>query len=295
MSSTIPASMVKELRDKTGAGMMECKKALQKSEGDFDAAVKHLRESGIAKAAKREGRTAAEGLVQMAVSEDGTAGALAELNCETDFVARNEEFSALVEEAANVALAAAVEDAEQLLATKLPSTGKSVAEGVEGLLAKIGEKITLSRAATLKADLVTGYIHPPGKIGVLVGAKLDGAQKTPELEEALKDIAMHVAAFAPRFLSDADVDQETLEAEKEIFANIARNEGKPENIIPRIVEGKIKSFYKESCLLYQPFAKDPGQTVQEVVNEAAKTSGGKVELTGFVRFRLGETAAPGAK
>ncbi len=290
MSSTISASMVKELRDKTGAGMMECKKALQKAEGDFDAAVKHLRESGIAKAAKREGRTAAEGLVQMTVSDDGKAGALAELNCETDFVARNDEFQALITEAASVALAHKVQSAEQLLTQTLPSTGKSVAEAVEGLLAKIGEKITLSRAGTLEADTVVGYIHPPGKIGVLIGAKLDGASKTPELEETLREIAMHVAAFAPRFITDSEVDQATLDVERDIFANIARNEGKPEKIIPKIVEGKIKSFYKDNCLLFQPFAKDPGQTVGKVLEEAGKAAGGKVEIAAFLRFRTGETA-----
>lgn len=289
----ISASMVRDLREKTGAGMMECKKALSEAKGDMDAAVKILRESGITKAAKREGRTAGEGLAAVAISDDLTAGAIVELNCETDFVARNEGFVAIVKSLANQALRGKAANAEALLAMGLPEFDGRKAEAViaEDLVAKIGEKIALSHAAYLTGDVVAGYVHPPGKIGVLVAAKLEGVSDKKAVSDALRNVAMHIAAASPRFLHEGGVDAKVLETEKEIAANIARKEGKPEQIIPKIVEGKVKAFYKENCLVHQPFVMDPAQTVTQVLDAAGKANGGKVTLSGFERFKVGESAA----
>lgn len=288
----ITASMVKELREKTAAGMMECKKALVETEGDMEAAIKALRESGAAKAAKREGRTAAEGLVQVAISDDQKAAGIVEFNCETDFVARNDEFQAVVKALAAAALREKTQDAETLLQKTLPEYEQKAQDVVNELLAKIGEKIQVSRAAYVEADYVAGYVHPPGKIGTVVAVELNGADKG-KLSETLKGIAMHIAAAdpSPRFLREDEVDQSTLDAEAEIFANIARNEGKPEAIIPRIVEGKVKSFYKDNCLLLQEHVMVPKSTVQQVLAEAGKEAGGKPEIVKFHRFKVGQTAA----
>lgn len=293
----ITASMVKDLREKTGAGMMECKKALEKSNGDFEGAVKVLRESGAAKAAKRESRTAAEGLVYIAHNANHTVASLAELNCETDFVSRNDEFQKLVKTLAETALATKSQNAEELSAKPLPGYGRTAGEAVQDLLAKIGEKIVLNRAATLEGDIVAGYIHPPGKIGVLVAAKLNGAKATDELAETLRGIAMHIAAANPRFLSEDQVDAKTLDAERDIYANIARKEGKKEELIPKIVEGKVRAFYKEACLVSQAYVRDPNQSITKVLEVAGKAAGGAVELTRFVRVQVGEGAgaAPAAE
>ncbi|MCC6547150.1 elongation factor Ts [Candidatus Sumerlaeota bacterium] len=290
MPVTITSTMVRDLREKTSAGMMECKKALEKAEGDFDGAVKILREMGEIKGAKREGRTAAEGIAHIAINEDETAGSLIELNSETDFVARNEEFQSAAKDIAATGLKEKSGSATELGEKHVASHGKKASEIVAGLVAKIGEKIQLNRADYVEADVVTGYIHPPGKIGVLIGVKTDVKDK-PKLKESLKDIAMHIAAMGPRFLNEADVDAKTLDAEREICANIARNEGKPENIIPKIVEGKVRSFYKDNCLLNQEFVKDNKQTIKQVIDTAAKAAGGSASITRFVRFKVGETAS----
>ena len=293
MSAAISANLVKDLREKTGAGMMECKKALGEAEGDIEKAIKILRERGIAKGEKRAGRTAAEGLVSIESNAAHTAAGIAELNCETDFVARNDEFQSVVVAAAKKALAIKAPNADAVLAQPLDGFGgKSANDVVTDLLAKIGEKIVLSRAEIVEGDIVTGYIHPPGKIGVVVAAKLtDGAKQTDDLAETLRGVAMHIAAFSPRFLKRDEVDNKTLEAEREIFTNIARQEGKPENIIPKIVEGKLSTYYKDNCLLDQVYAKDNKQVVGNVVKEAGKRAGGNAEIIRFVRYKVGEGAA----
>jgi elongation factor Ts len=246
----------------------------------MDAAIKVLRERGALKAAKREGRTAAEGLAAVKINDAQTAGVVVELNSETDFVARNEEFQALSESIAALALEKAPADLEGLLA--LPMGGGTVQSAVSDIQAKIGEKIELSSYGRLEGGLVAGYVHPPGKIGVLVSADIAGGDKAAGAE-TLKDVAMHIAAFAPRFLDRSSVDEATVEAEKEIFATQARNEGKPENIIPRIVEGKVKSFYKDNCVVDQPFAKDADKTVAQVVQGIHKDA----KLTGLRRVAVG--------
>lgn len=287
---SISASLVKELRDKTGAGMMECKKALGETEGDLEKAMKILRERGIAKAQKRESRTAAEGLVTIAISEDKKSAAIVELNCETDFAAKSDDFGNTLKALAQTALATKADSVDALNNAKVAGTGKSAAEMTTDLLTKIGEKMTLSNVALVEGDLVVGYIHPPGKIGVVVAAKVEGNAETAKAEEAVRDVAMHVAAAAPRFLDRSEVNDEILESEREIFANIARKEGKPENIIPKIVDGRIGSFYKDNCLLDQPFVKEPKLTVAKFLEQAGKEAGGSLTISRFVRLRVGDSA-----
>lgn len=286
--TNIPASMVKDLRDKTGLGMGDCKKALVEANGDMEAAVKILRERGAIKAAKRSDRNAAEGLIASAVSADFKRAAIAQLNCETDFVSRNEDFQLLVKQIVETGLAAKAEDMETLGGLKLPS-GKTVNEEVEEVRLRIGEKIEVGAYSYVSGEVVAGYIHPPGKIGVLVKAdgKIDAAKAGDVSEELRRGVAMHVAAFAPRFLDATQVDSSTLDQEREIYATQLRNEGKPENMIENIVNGKVKSFYKDNCLVDQPSAQDPKKTIAQVVTEIAKNAGGDLKLTGFVRTNIG--------
>lgn len=287
---SISASLVKELRDKTGAGMMECKKALGEAEGNLEKATKILRERGIAKAQKRESRTAAEGLVSIAVSEDKKKAAIVELNCETDFAAKSDDFGHAIKALANTALSAGADSVDALNAAPVHETGKSGAETITDLLTKIGEKMTLSNVAFIEGDLIVGYIHPPGKIGVAVSAKIEGNVDPAKADEAIRDVAMHVAAAAPRFLDRSEVNNEIIEAERDIFANIARKEGKPENIIPKIVDGRIGSFYKDNCLLDQPFVKEPKLTVGKYLEQAGKEAGGSLTISRFVRLRVGDSS-----
>lgn len=288
---SVSMSLIKELRESTGAGMTECKKALEESKGDLQGAIKILRERGIAKAAKREGRSAAEGLVAIALNANKTAGAMVELNCETDFAAMSADFGPVLKAMAQAALDGKIKDVDTLLKAQIPALGKTGETALTDLLTKIGEKMTLGFVTYVEAGRVAGYIHPPGKIGVLVAASVEGGNAAA-LDEALQDVAMHVAASAPRFLKREDVDSATLATEKEIFAALARKEGKPEAMIPKIVEGRVSSFYKEACLLEQPFVKEPKLTVAKVIEEAGKAAGAKVALSGFVRRRVGEGAAP---
>ncbi|MBI5155276.1 elongation factor Ts [Candidatus Poribacteria bacterium] len=284
----VSATLVKELREKTSVGMMECKKALEEANGDMDAAIRVLRERGIAKAAKREGRTAAEGLVGVAVGKDMKRGAVTELNSETDFVARNDEFAALAGAIAQAALDADADSVEAVNAASI-GDGRTVATAVEDIRTKIGEKIEVSTSRCLSGDVVTGYVHLGGKIGVLVSANAPGLAdgNRAALAEGLREIAMHVAAYAPRFLDDSQVDAATLAAEREIYAVLARNEGKPEAIIPKIVDGKVKAFYKDNCLIHQAFAKDPAKTVSQVLQELSKAAGSTVTLRDYIRVQVG--------
>lgn len=288
MTTTISASQVKELRDKTSVGMMECKKALEESNGDIEAAIRVLRERGIAKAAKREGRTAAEGLIAVSSSSDMKSSVMAQLNSETDFVSRNEEFASLVAEVANKGLASGVTTLEEASALTL-ADGRTVQTAVDDLRTKIGEKIELSTFDTISGDVVSGYVHPPGKIGVLIAASAEGLadDKKAFVAEELRGVAMHIAAFSPRFLDSSEVNEEILNSEREIFAALARNEGKPEAIIPKIVDGKIRSFYKDNCLVDQLFAKDNSKSVGKFIEELGKQAGATLKLTGFKRVQIG--------
>ncbi len=270
----ITAAMVKELRDATGAGMMDAKKALTETGGDMEAAVDWLRTKGLAKAAKKSGRTAAEGLVGVAV--DGGRGVAVEVNSETDFVAKNEDFQAMVAAIAGAALGA--EDLDALKAAEID--GKTVQDTVTEAIARIGENMTLRRMARVEGDVVASYVHNAaapdmGQIGVLVALK--GADNGIG-----RQIAMHVAAANPASLSEADLDPAVLEREKAVLTEQARESGKPEQVIEKMITGRMKKFLSEVTLLGQAFVIDPDKTVAEAAAEAG------VEVVGFVRLAVGE-------
>ncbi|MDW3207631.1 MAG: translation elongation factor Ts [Alphaproteobacteria bacterium] len=289
----ISASMVKDLREKTGAGMMDCKKALAETDGDVEAAVDWLRKKGLAAAAKKSGRVASDGLV--AVVTDGKAGAAVEINAETDFVARNESFQAFVSEVAKIALANGG-DAAKTLASAYPGTDRNVEEQLTHNIATIGENMSFRRAIALSVEngVVAGYVHSAtapglGKIGVLVA--LESTGDTEKLEALGKQIAMHVAAARPEALKIEDVDSSNLDREREVLVEQAKASGKPDNIIEKMVEGRIRKYYEEVVLLEQVFVVDGENRVKKVVEDAAKDVGAPVTLTGFVRFELGEGIA----
>lgn len=281
----ITAQMVKELRDKTGAGMMDSKKALTQAEGDMERAIEILREKGLASAAKKAGRIAAEGVVATYVSEDKKKAGMVEFNCETDFVSLNEEFKTLADGFARLAADTSVETIEEFKA--LPYGETTVGEAVSALIAKIGENMDLRRFVKFEAEdgVIASYTHMGGKIGVLVQLKSDNANE--ETQKVAKDVAMHVAATNPAFLSKDQVDNDTLEKEKEIYRVQAKNEGKPDNIIEKMVMGRIAKYYKEAVLLEQPFVKDPDVSVAKFVDGEAKTLGA-MSVVKFVRYEKGE-------
>jgi len=283
----ITAARVKELREKTGAGMMDAKKALVENGGDMDAAVDWLRTKGLAKAAKKSGRTAAEGLV--AVVTEGSKGAVVELNSETDFVSRNEEFQAFVSKVAQVALDNS--DVEALAAADLE--GKAVSENITDLISKIGENMTLRRSAGLEVSkgAVVAYVHGAlaeglGKIGVLVALESDAPADA--LQGLGKQIAMHVAAANPQFLDSDSVDPAVAEREKNVLIEQAKAEGKPQEIAEKMVAGRMNKFFKEICLVDQVFVIDGETKISDVIANAAKEAGSEIKLTGFVRFQLGD-------
>ena len=286
----ITASLVKELREKTGAGMMDCKKALNETQGDLEGAVDWLRKKGLAAAAKKSGRVAAEGLV--AVATAGTKGAVVEVNAETDFVARNDKFQAFAAKAAELALTTAG-DVETLKAATYPGTSHTVQDELTSLIATVGENMNLRRAVTLSvsAGVVVSYVHSAiapglGKIGVLVA--LESTGDTAKLADLGKQIAMHIAAARPDALDIADVDSSSLERERNVLAEQARASGKPEAIIEKMVEGRVRKYYEEVCLLEQTYVIDGETKVRKVVENAAKDIGAPVKVTAFTRFALGE-------
>lgn len=283
----ITTAMIKELREKTGAGMMDAKKALVESGGDMEAAMEEMRKKGMAKADKKSSRTAAEGLV--AVVTEGTKGAVIELNAETDFVSRNEEFQAFVKSVAPLALEA--NSVEDLAAADL--NGKSVKDSLTDLIAKIGENMNLRRMENLEVSngVVSAYVHGAltdglGKIGVLVALESDADAAV--LEGLGKQIAMHVAAAFPKYLSRDDVDASEMEKERTFLVEQAMAEGKPEEIAQKMVEGRMRKFYEEICLLDQTFVIDGDTKIADVVANAAKEAGTEIKLTGFARVQLGE-------
>jgi len=281
----ISAQAVKELRDKTGAGMMDCKKALTQAEGDIEKAIDILREKGLASAAKKSGRVASEGVIATYVSEDMKKASIIELNCETDFVSANTDFINLANGIAKVVAETTPQDIEEVKA--LPYEGITVQEAVTNLIAKLGENMNLRRFEKIDAadGLVSAYNHMGGKIGVLVQVRSEEANDA--VATVARDVAMHVAALNPQFLDNTSVDADTIEREKEIYRVQALNEGKPEKIVDKMVEGRINKFYKEVCLVNQMFVKNPDLSIQAFVNEESKKHG-KIELVKFVRFEKGE-------
>jgi elongation factor Ts len=286
--ANITAQMVKELRDKTGAGMMDCKAALGETSGDLETAVDWLRKKGLAKAAKKAGRIAAEGLIAAALAP--LKGVVVEVNSETDFVARNDLFQGLVKMIAQVALKVGT-DVETIKAAKTGSV--TVADDINVTIAKIGENITLRRAAGLSVTqgVVASYVHNTvadslGKIGVIVG--LESSGKADELAAFGRLVAQHVAAANPQALDSAGLDPAVIAREKDVLAEKFRQQGKPDNVIARIVESGLKTFYKEVCLLDQPYIREPDKTVAQVVKETEKTVGAPIRITGFIRYAVGE-------
>ena len=288
--SNITASMVKELRETSGAGMMDCKAALQENDGDMAAAVDWLRTKGLAKAAKKAGRVAAEGLV--AVASAGTAGAAVEVNSETDFVARNETFQAMVTDIAGVALTG---DAghESLLAADYPGAGKSVEDHVAEMVGTIGENMTVRRSVKLSVEngIVASYVHSQaadglGKIGVLVA--LESTGDTAKLEALGRQLAMHVAATNPLAANIADLDPAEVERERAVLISEAKESGKPDEIIEKMVEGRLRKFYEEVVLTSQVFVIDGETRIEKVLENAAGDVGAPVALKAFARFELGE-------
>ena len=286
--ASITASMVKDLREKTGAGMMDCKSALEETKGDMEAAVDTLRKKGLAKAAKKSGRVAAEGLIAVKVA--GPKGVLVEVNSETDFVARNDKFQGLVKMIAGVALDVGA-DVDKIKAA--PAGSITVEHALADAVATIGENMTLRRAATLAVSkgAIGSYTHNAvtdglGKIGVLVGLESPG--KSDELTALGRLVAMHVAASNPQAVEPSGLDPAVVAREKDVLADKFRQQGKPENVIAKIVESGLKTFYKEVCLLEQPYVHDDKKTVAQALKEAEGKVGGPIKVTGFVRFAVGE-------
>jgi elongation factor Ts len=286
----ITAALVKELREKTGVGMMDCKKALGETDGDLNAAVDWLRTKGLASAAKKAGRIASEGLVGMAV--EGTKGALVEVNSETDFVARNETFQTFTSTLAKLALTTGP-DLDALKAAVFPGSGRTVAEELTDLISTIGENMNLRRIETISVEsgAVVSYMHNAigdgvGKIGVLVG--LESGADAAALEATGKQVAMHVAAANPQSIDRNGLDQELVQRERDVLSQQARDSGKPEEIIDKMVEGRMRKFYEESCLVDQTFVIDGESKVGKVIEQAGSDAGNPISVSKFIRYSLGE-------
>lgn len=277
---SISAAQVKELREITGVGMMDCKKALIETNGDLEKAIVWLRERGMSRAAKKAGRTAAEGMVAFAVNDNHTKAAIIELNCETDFAGKNEDFRSFAKKVVDLALAKETKTVEELENVKLEE-GNSVKDALTELIAKVGENMNLRRAQFVEADYVVGYSHMGGKIGTLVAFN---GKPSDKLTEVGNDLAMHVAASAPKYFDSTQVDPAELEQEKAIARKKLEEEGKPADMIDKILAGQVSKFYKEVCFVEQPFVKEPKLSVTQYV----KQSGCQASLKSFVRFQLGE-------
>lgn len=287
--ANITASMVKELREMTGAGMMECKKALTEADGDIEKAVDVLRTRGLAAVAKKAGRATNEGSVMALVSDDAKTGAVIELNCETDFVGINEKFKAYAEKIARAAAAAKPADLDALKAVDVE--GETVEEVVTDAIHTLGENIQLSRFAVVEGGAVASYIHGAGKIGVLVQFDVEGIDPaSDEFAKYGRDIAMQVAAASPIAATRESVDPAVVEHEKGIYMAQAAESGKPEAIQEKMATGRLEKFFKEQCLTEQVYVKNPDLTVTQYTEQVAKELGGSIKIVGFKRFALGEEA-----
>lgn len=285
--ANISAQLVKELREMTGAKMMDCKKALVETEGNIEKAVEFLREKGLADAAKKSGRVAAEGIVKTYISEDNKNGAVLEFNCETDFVAANDEFMAFADKLAQMVVETSAATVEELLNEKFDGEA-TVSDSLKALIAKLGENMTVRRFTKFSVEngIVKSYIHGGGRIGVLVEVACD--KDSEVLDEVAKEVCMQIAAANPSFLGKDDVDTESMEKEKEIYRVQALNEGKPENIVEKMVMGRIQKYFKEVCLLEQPWVKDSDKSITKFLEEKSKEVGSPVTVTRFVRYERGE-------
>jgi elongation factor Ts len=287
----ITASLVKELREQTGAGMMECKNALKETEGDIAAAIKYLRERGDLKAAKKADRAAKEGVVAAQISEDGKSGILVEVNCETDFVARNENFQAFVDEVASTVAASDAQDLEAALA--LPKGDQTLEGYIKTKVLELGENLQFRRFERLNVSgegAVASYIHLGGKVGVLIAVNAEKAESASNdaFRDLVKDLTLHIAASAPAGLGREDIPADLVEAEKDIFRKQMEGQNKPADILEKIISGKLGKFYSEHCLLEQGFVKDPDTTIQGLLEAQGKEVGDTLAIDRFVRFQLGE-------
>ncbi len=283
----VTAQMVKELRTRTGAGIMDCKEALKENEGDFEEAVRYLREKGLSSAAKKAGRAASEGQVYASLGEGGRMGVIVEVNCETDFVARTEDFQSLLETVAN--------HAKDNGGDGLSGALKEVTTEA---IAKLGENIIVARGQRLSledgdAGKVVSYIHPGGRIGVLLDLRCEAPEKASDSAFAgtAHDLAMHIAASSPQFLSEDQIPEVVLQSEREILLAQQKDSGKPENILEKIVEGRINKYKKEICLLDQLFVKDTDKTVQAYLKDRSAELGEEIRVSSWARFQLGELSA----
>ncbi|MDA7891461.1 translation elongation factor Ts [Akkermansiaceae bacterium] len=287
----ITASLVKELREKTGVAMMECKNALKETEGDIDAAIKILRERGNAKAEKKASRDANEGVIVAALDESGKSGVLVEVNCETDFVAKNENFQAFVAEVANTVLASDVADVDAAMA--LPKDDVTLEQFIKSKVLEMGENLKFRRFERLTLDgegAVASYIHLGGKVGVLIEVSAGKAEtaSAEAFKDLVKDLTLHIAATSPAGLKREDIPAELVESEKDIFRKQMEGAGKPADILEKIIEGKLGKFYSERCLLEQGFVKDPDTTVKALLESKSKELGDTISVNNFLRFGLGE-------
>ena len=287
----VTAAMVKELREQTGAGMMDVKSALTEAEGNMEEATKILRKKGLAAAGKKAGRVTAEGAVTSFISD--AAGVLVEVNCETDFVGRNENFRHFAEEIAKVIAQSSADSVDALNAEPWPgdSEGQTVGQKVLAMIGSIKENITIRRFVRYESAanaVLSSYIHAGGKIGVLVELVATSGEKNARMGETAKDVAMHIAAAEPRFIRRDEVTQKDLDTEREIARDAAAKSGKPDNIIEKMVTGKMDKFYGEACLLEQPYIRDDKKTVSEYLAAAAKESGCAYTVSRFTRYKLGE-------
>jgi len=287
----ITASLVKELREKTGVAMMECKNALKETEGDIDAAIKILRERGEAKAEKKASRDANEGIIVAALAESGKSGVLVEINCETDFVAKNENFQAFVGEVAATVLAGNVTDLEA--AKALPKGDETLEGFIKTKVLEIGENLQFRRfdRLTLNGEgAVASYIHLGGKVGVLIEVSAEKAEtvSSETFKDLVKDLTLHIAATSPAGLKREDISAELVESEKDIFRKQMEGAGKPADILEKIIEGKLGKFYSERCLLEQGFVKDPDTSVKSLLEAKGKELGDTITVNSFLRFGLGE-------
>jgi elongation factor Ts len=288
----ITAALVKQLRDKTNAGMMDCKKALAETNGDLEEAVLYLREKGIAKAAAKADRAANQGIIAARISACGCDGILVEVNCETDFVAKNENFQNFVNTVADTLLASDAKDLDSAL--KVTINGSTMEDFIKAKVIEIGENMMLRKFSRLSVaeganGAITSYIHMGGKVGVLLSIATGKAETVKEatFQTLIKDITLHIAAAAPRSLSSADLDPSFIEEEQEIAKKQLIEEGKPEHLLEKILPGKLKALYSQSCLLNQGFVKDPNVTIENLVKDTAKSLGDTIEVVAFSRFQLG--------
>ncbi len=284
----ISASQVKELRDKTGAGMIDCKKALEESNGDFEKAIELLRKKGASVAAKRAERAANEGIVLTKVYNDSKTAAIVEVNCETDFVAKSDDFVNFTNFVMEVLVANKPADLNAL--AELSLNGKKVADELNALIGKIGEKIQVSRFAFMESTngIVVDYIHHGSKLGVLIQADNVPSANAAELQTTLKDIAMQIAAMRPLSIYREEVDKTVIEKEVDIYKEIARKEGKPEQILEKIAVGKLNKFYEENCLFEQVFVKDNTKKISTLIEEFNKKNSAQAKLVQFKRFHLSD-------